>query len=161
MAAKKKNENEFVPDLSVAGGSSNLDLGGFDKPPVADEQPTSTDEPLISLVPGEKPKRKYTKRNSSPKEGDDLNLEVIDGEDIQMFIDLVLPIAISGIHNMTSKEKMSPDVIMLTPKQETKMNRLAQKAADYLKAQVKINPVVALTIGVTLAYGGNYMKNKP
>jgi hypothetical protein len=131
-------------------------LEGFEKPsdiPFGSE----TENPLVdvSMSPDvEKKKRKpYTKRVKEDE------IDIVDGEDIQMFIDLILPIAISGIHNMTSPNKMSPDSIMLTHKQEEKMNRLAQRAADRMK--VSMNPFLALAIGVSVAYGGNYMKNKP
>jgi len=162
MAKKEKTppetKTEFIPDLSVTETGLTDALKGFDEPVI--ELPKDLVDVSLTdeLTPTGRPKRKYTKRTKgvNPGEGD---IDVIDGEDIQMFCDLVIPLAIAGIHNMTNKEKMSPDGIMLTPKQEEKMNRLAQRVADRMK--VSMNPFLALAIGVSVAYGGNYMKNKP
>lgn len=171
MAKEKKHPkispavsgDTFVPDLLVSKPSGLGDaLAGMDEPviepSVDNENPLDLGVKIDTELSTGKVKRKYTKRNK----GQDISvndLDIIDGEDIQMFMDLVIPMAIAGIHNMTNKEKMSPDVIMLTSKQEEKMNRLCQKVADKMK--VSMNPVLALAIGVSVAYGGNYMKNKP
>jgi len=162
-AKKSEAKEEFTPDLSLASPPTGLldALKGADEPVIESPKRDESDNPLIdvSILPKErnkKTRKPYTKRNKPPIDED---LDLLDGEDIQMIIDIIVPMAIAGIHNMTNKEKMSPDGIMLTEKQEKKMNRICQRVADRIKTSV--NPFVALAVAGLTAYGGNYLKAKP
>lgn len=155
---KKKNKTD---ESAVTGIYESME--GFDKP-LAEPLPKN-DTPVIDMggpifdtdLPPSPSGTKKPRRKATPAKEPDLN--IMDGEDIQMFVDLVVPITVTGIHNLTSNKKMSPDDVMLTSKQEEKMNRLCQRMADKMK--MGLNPVWGFAVGVVVAYGGNYMKNKP
>lgn len=167
MSKRKKRNNDNPADVVNLGGfddSSELLNGASDEPVDISSEPivgNPLDEPLL-LPPtdqptgenGERTKRRYTRRSK------DAEVPLIDGEMLMLFTDLVVPTAIVAAHNMvSSKEKqMSPDDVMLTNKQEEKMKRFSEKAAE--RINLNISPVWGFALGMGAIYTGNYIKNK-
>ena len=136
-----------------------VDLSSYSAPAPVEDDKVEFDvsvnpDPSVSPLPEEKKKRGRKAGTKNKTEGDPL----IDGEMLVMFIDIIMPLAIAATNNMVSKDKISPDDLLLTEKMKDKMKVFADKCAETIN--LSMNPWVGLFVLSAGAYGYKVMELK-
>jgi len=151
---------KIKPDDSITESiGTPVDLSSYSAPAPVE---SDTDEFKVNIyptmegdpLPGEKKKRGRKAGTKNKSEGDPL----IDGEMLVMFIDIIMPLAIAATNNMVSKDKISPDDLLLTEKMKDKMKVFADKCAETIN--LSMNPWVGLFVLSAGAYGYKVMELK-
>ena len=137
----KEPEAPEQPEVKSAFDELSEKIGGAKAP----EPKAKKEKPLV-----EKTRRKSKKGESSP---DSFR---INGYVLLLATDVVFPFAFAGINNLLDKKtKVKTEDLQLSEKDFSKLEPLADQAADYL--MINLNPVAGYFIMCGFMYGNNLM----
>jgi hypothetical protein len=144
--AAPEPEPEAAPETPQAGTPDSFDEL-FEKIKTA-EGKTGTGSVKAPLVSKEAKKRK---RNASSPDS-----FYIEGYILLMAVDTIFPFTFAWLNNIMSKQvKVSPTQLVLTEKDFTKLEPLANQAAEYLTFH--INPVLGFALVSSFMYGNKLL----
>lgn len=134
--SKKENTSEAIKEIKAEDSKVKNEIvdqiSSFTDN--ATEIPDSPEN--VSGSDNTEPKKKVRKKKKNPE--DEIK-EMITGEVLIMFIDLIFPNLVCGANNLISKTKVDASKVMLTQKQRESLESSANIAADYLA--LKVHPL--------------------
>ncbi len=84
--------------------------------------------------------------------------EVINGALLLFFIDTIIPMGISFVHNRFSDDKINANHLKLSAPQKKELGEIADEVAKQI--QLQGNPVTVLIISLISIYAGNLINQK-
>lgn len=180
-----KEVNEYMTLKEIKSIHTYLTTGGVSNEPPEQPEPGDTDEPEATAEPGEpeptnpnedfealqqriasasapEPQRKtrrpgVEKTTRKKKKGQsDPDSFRIEGYILLLMTDTVFPFAFAALNNMLDKRiKISAVDLQLDEKQMSKLEPLADQAADYMA--INLNPIAGFFLMSTFMYGNNLL----
>lgn len=92
------------------------------------------------------------------QQGPTINSQLISGTLFITLIDVIIPVAISFIHNRFSKSKIESSALKLTPEQRKDLEPLCDQVVQQLN--LRANPAILLAISLGGIYVMNFMLQK-